>query len=65
MVSSRSFMFSSLTFRSLIHFDLFSYAAWDNVLISICTFSCPVFPALLIEETTFFPLYIFAFFVID
>ena len=36
-----------------------------SVLISFFTCSCPVFPAPLIEETVFSPLYILASFVID
>ena len=33
--SSRSFMVSSLTFRSLIHVKLIFYTVWENVLISL------------------------------
>ena len=34
MFSSRSFMVSSLSFRSLIHFVFIFYMLWENVLIS-------------------------------
>ena len=52
----RSFILSSLTFRSLILLNLF-----------LCSFtwSCLVFPALLVEETVFSLLYILASCVVD
>ena len=66
MFSSKGFIVSSLTFRSLIHFEfIFVYGVREcsNFLLLHC--SCPVFPAPLIEETVFCPLYILASFVID
>jgi len=66
MFSSRSFIVSSLTFRSLIHLSLFLHMVLESVLILFFTCSCPVFPAPLIEVQTFFsPLYLLASFVID
>ena len=52
----RSFILFSFTFRSLILLNLF-----------LCSFtwSCPVFPALLVEETVFSLLYILASCVVD
>ena len=35
MFSSRDFMISGLTFRSLIHFEFILYMIWGNVLISL------------------------------
>ena len=52
-------MVSSLTFRSLIHFE-FSLLYWcEKCSINnfIFTYSCPFFPALLIKKTDFSPLY--------
>ena len=49
--SSSSFMVSDLKFRSLLHFELL-YRMRENVLISFF-FTCPVFPATLIEKTVF------------
>ena len=45
--------------------SLFLYIVLDNVLISSFTFSCPVLPAPIIEETVFSLWYILASFVID
>ena len=45
--------------------SLFLYIVLENVLISSITFSCPVFPAPVIEETVFSSLYILATFVVD
>ena len=63
MFSSRSFMVSSLTFKSLIHFVfifIYSFMILENVLMSLFPCSCPVFPAPLVEEAVFSPLYILA-----
>jgi len=61
--SSRSFMVSGLTFRSLIHFLVYC-CTWCVGMIKChsFTYSCPVFPALLIEEAVSSPLYILASF---
>ena len=64
MYSSKSFIVSGLTFRCLIHFEfifLYGVKECSNILLH----SCPVFPAPLIEETVFSPLYSLASFVID
>ena len=53
MFSSRSFIVFGLTFRSLIHFELFLCMVLENVLFHSFICSCPVFPAPLIEETVF------------
>ena len=54
MVSSKSLRVSGLTFRSLIHFEfIFKYSVRE-FLISLFTWSCQVFPTLLIEKTIFF-----------
>jgi len=60
MFSSWRFMIFSLTFRSL-----FFYLVLENVLMSFFMYSCPVFPAVFIEETVFSPFYILAYFVTD
>ena len=52
MFSSRSFIVSGLTLRSLIHFE-FIFVYGVNVLIYSFACSCSVFPAPLIEETVF------------
>ena len=66
MFSSRSFIVSSLTFKSLIHFELFcACMGLKNDLISFFTFGCPVFPAPFAEETVFLILCSLASFVID
>ena len=65
MFSSESFIVSGITFRSLIHFEfIFVYDVREcpNIILLNCY---PVFPAPLIEETVFSPLYILASFVID
>ena len=65
MFSSKSFIVSGLTFRSLIHFEfIFTYGVreYSNF---ILLYDCPVFPAPLIEETVFSPLYIRISFVVD
>ena len=46
MLSSKSIIVSSLTFRSLIILSLFLYIVSENVLISFFTCSCPLFPVL-------------------
>jgi len=55
MFSSRSFIVSYLTFRSLIHFEfIFVYGVIKG--------DSPVFPAPLAKGIVFFPFYIFASF---
>ena len=54
MFSSKNFMVSGLTFRSLIHFEfIFVYGVkkCSNFFFFVC--SCPVFPAPLIKEAVF------------
>ena len=54
MFSSKNFMVSGLTFRSLIHFEfIFVYGVkkCSNFFFFVC--SCPVFPVPFIEETVF------------
>ena len=63
MFSSKSFIVSGLTFRSLIHFEFFLCMVLGSVLISFFYMSCPVFPAPFLEEAIFAPLYILASFV--
>jgi len=66
MFSSRSFIVSSLTFRSLIHFEfIFVYGIKELPNFIFLTCSYPVFPTPLIEETVFSPLYSLASFVVD
>ena len=58
MFSSRSFIVSDLTFRSLIHFEfIFVYGVRKCSFFHTFPCSCPVFPALFNEETVFAPLY--------
>ena len=58
MFSSKSFIVSGLTFKPLIRFVfIFVFHSF--------TCSCLVFPAPVIEEAVFFPLFIFASFVKD
>ena len=64
MFSSRSFIVSGLTFRSLIHFEfIFVYDVRKYYSFIFFTGGWPVFPASLIEEAAFAPLYILASFV--
>ena len=63
MFSSKSFIVFGLTFKSLIHFEFFFLCmVLASVLVSF-TSSCLVFPAPLIEEIVFSPLYILDSFV--
>ena len=70
MFSSRSFMVSGLIFRFLIHFEFILYyllymmLECSNYYIPLHVAN-PVFPAPLIKETIFSPLYIIASFVVD
>ena len=62
MFSSRSFIVSGLTFRSLIHFEfIFVY----GVLVSFFYKWLTSFPAPLVKEVVFFLLYILSSFVKD
>ena len=66
MFSSKSFVVSGLTFRSLVHFEfIFLYGVREYS--KFDSFKCiyPVFPLPLIEETVFSLLYILVSFVID
>ena len=65
LFSSKSFIVSGLTFRSLIHFEfIFVYDVGDYSNFTL-PYSCSVFPPALIEEAIFDPLYILASFIID
>ena len=64
MFSSKSFIVSGLTFRSLIHFEfiyVYGVRQCSNFIFFTCSF--PVFPAPFIEEAVFAALYILGFFV--
>ena len=65
-VSSRSFLVSGLSFRSLIRFELifvYEVKEWSNFYFLTC--DCPVFPSAFVEETVFPTLCSLASFVID
>ena len=67
MFSSKSFIVSNLTFRSLIHFELIFVCGvkkYSNFMI-LHVSDQPVIPAPLFEETVFSPLYILTSFVVD
>ena len=59
MFSSQNFIVSSLTFRFLIHFEIFFCMVLKNVKFSFLFFfltcGCPVLPVPFIEESVFFP----------
>ena len=65
MFSSKRFIVSGLTFRSLIHFHfIFVYGVRKCSNFSLLhSSSCPVFPMPFIEEAVFAPLYVLASFV--
>ena len=63
MFSSRSFLVSGLTFRSLIHFEFIFVYGVGSVLISFVYMSLSSFPSPIYEEAVFAPLYIFASFI--
>ena len=65
MFSFKSFTVSGLTFRSLIHFEFIFVCGVRKYSNFIFLQSCPLLPTPLVEETVFFPLYIFASFVKD
>ena len=65
MFSSRSFIVSDLTFRSLIHFEFIFVYGVRKCLFHYFRSGWPVFPALLVKEIVFNPLYILASFVKD
>ena len=66
MFSFGSFTVSSLTFRSVIRLVFsFVYGVRDCYKFILLCVSCLVFLTLLIKETVFYPLYIFASFVVD
>ena len=67
MFSSRSFIVTSLAFRSLIHVELiFVFAVRDGrCWFHSSTSSHPVFPAPVIEQTVFSALNVLASFVVD
>ena len=56
MFSSKSFIISSLTFKSLIHFEfilVYDVRRWSSFIVLQCI--CPVFPAPFTEQTVFAP----------
>ena len=59
MVSSKSFIVSGLIFRFLIHFE-FIFVYGVSVLVSFFYRWLTIFPASLVKEIVFSPLYIFA-----
>ena len=65
MFSSRSFIVSGLTFRSLIHFEFIFVYGVRSVLVSFFYRWLTGFLAPLVIEIVFAPLYIFASFVKD
>ena len=65
MFSSKSLLVSGLAFRSLIHFEFIFVYGVRECSIFILSCSCPVFPAPLIEEAVFSPLYLLASFIND
>ena len=65
MFSFKSFTVSGLTFRSLIHFEFIFVCGVRKYSNFIFLQSCLLLPTPLVEETVFFPLYIFASFVKD
>ena len=65
MFSSRSFIVSGLTFRSLIHFEFIFVYGVRSVLVSFFYRWLTSFLAPLVIEIVFSPLYIFASFVKD
>ena len=65
MFSSRIFVLSGLTFRFLIHLSLSLCMVLESVLVSFFYRWLTSFPAPLVKEIVFSPLYIFAFFVKD
>ena len=65
MFSSRSFIVSGLTFRSLIHFEFIFCVVLESVLVSFFYKWLTSFPTPLVKEIVFNPLYIFVSFVKD
>ena len=66
MFSSRSLIVSCLSFRSLIHFQcIFVYGVRKCSSFILLTSGWPVFPAPLVKEIVFSPLYILASIVKD
>ena len=66
MFSSKSFIVSGLTFRSLIHFEfIFVYGVRECSNFILLHVAVQFSTAPLTEETVFSPLYILASFVID
>ena len=66
MFSSKSFIHSGFTLKSLIHLSLFLCMVLENVIVSFFyMYTCIVFEALVIKEAVFSPLYILASFIKD
>ena len=64
MFSSKSFIVSGLTFRSLIHFEFIFVMVLGSVLVSFFYRWLTSFPSTTCKQTISSPLYIFASFVI-
>ena len=63
-LSSKSFVVSGLTFRSLIHFEfIFVYGVRKHSNFILLHVAVQFFPEPIIEETIFAPLYILASFI--
>jgi len=65
MFSSRSFIVSGLTFRSLIYFEFISVYGVGKCSSFILLQVVDQFPAPLVKEIVFPPLYVLAYFVED
>ena len=66
MFSSRSFMVSGLTFRSLNHFEfIFAYDVRKCFNLIVLYVAFQFFPAPFVEETVFSPLCILVSFIVD
>ena len=65
MFSSRSFMVSDLTFKSLIYFKFIFVHSVRVAQADSFAYSYPVLPTPFIEEAIFPPLYILSSFVVD
>ena len=65
MFSSKSFIVSGLTFRSLIHSEFIFVHEVKSVLVSFFYMWLTSFPAPFVKEIVFAPLYILASFIKD
>ena len=65
MFSSRSFIVSGLTFRSLIHLNFFLCMVLESVLVSFFYTWLTSFPSTIVKKVVFSSLYILASFIED